>query len=127
MQEWHSGSGVDFVGAWLRLFLIFRILCQESNSAFCKKRVATRSVKKGLGIPNRQRQIRKTLTGLPCLPSSEMRLYEYLDVNFRQHVDRTAPLRLKTDGFRRIIENVGLYPEGLQEFDDMIRIIQQRQ
>lgn len=79
MQEWHSESGVDFVGSWLRLFLIFRILPGRQFSVL-QKRVATRSVKKGLGIPNRQAQIRKTLTGLPCLPSSEMKKIAYLDV-----------------------------------------------
>ena len=86
MQVGHSESGVDLFGFWLRLFLIFRILPIRQYSVL-QKRVATRSVKKGLGNPNRQAQIRKTLTGLPCLPSSEMKKKTHVDAWNRQHSD----------------------------------------
>ena len=88
MQVGHSGSGVDYVVSWLRLLLTFRILPGKQFSVL-QKRVATRSVKKGLGIPNRQRQIRKTLTGLPCLPSSEMEEMTHVDAWNRQRSSAT--------------------------------------
>jgi hypothetical protein len=57
----------------------------SKRNSVLQKRVATRSVKKGLGIPNMQAH-RKTLwMEMHCLPSSEMKKKAYLDVYNRQH------------------------------------------
>lgn len=58
-------SDTDFIGVWLRLFLLFWRMPLRHFSVL-QKRVATRSVKKGLGIPNKQAQIRKPLRVCPA-------------------------------------------------------------
>ncbi len=46
-----------------------------------------------------------------CLPSSEMRKVRWLDVKWRHHKGITNVFDLKNGEFRRIIQNVELYPE----------------